>query len=365
LLGGGLAALLLLAWLPRQAEALCPKKPILETMFTDVCWSCIFPFRLGGIDILTLGMPDTSCPQGDWRCVAERNRVTQILCSCDDSLLPGVTVSFWEPIRLIEVVREPYCFPSLDGLRLSADEVTHAGTYDESRDEGSHGAAFYQLHYLAFPIWQIIGLTVALASGTLHQITIGLFPDLSKCFSVGGFDTADLSLLYLTELDPLWNDDELGVLLNPEAVLFGNPVTQGVCAADCIAASAGYPLDPLFWCAGCWGSLYPFGGTVAGPGGELNTAALLAARALAKFNREFLEGLTTGSVALCGKKFTGFIRKSQYRLQLLYPIPTTLKPFCCPPIGRSTLLWGQGKSYPVKGEDFVFLVFRKKDCCAR
>lgn len=353
LLGFALASVLLLATSPGEAEALCPKKPILETLFTDVCWSCIFPFKLGGVDILTLGMPDTP-----WS-------VNQVICNCPDSLLPGVTVSFWEPIRLIEVVRDPYCFPSLDGLQLSENALSHAGTYDETRDDGAHGSAFYQVHYMAFPIWQILGLTVALVSGSLQHITIGLFPDLSKCFSVGGFDTADLSLLYLTELDPLWNDDELGVLLNPEAVLFGNPVTQAVCAADCVAASAGFPLDPLFWCAGCWGGMYPFGGTIADPSGELNSAALLAARALAKFNREFLEALTTTEFALCGKKFTGFIKKSQYRLQLLHPIPTTTSPFCCPPIGRSTLLWGAGKTFPVKGEDFVFLVFRKKECCAR
>jgi conjugal transfer pilus assembly protein TraU len=350
-----LAALILcvVVSLPDAADAVCPSKPILETLFTDVCWSCVFPFRLGGVDILTLGMPDTP-----WS-------VNQVLCACDDSLLPGVTVSFWEPIRLIEVVREPYCFPSLAGLRLSPDTISHAGTYDESRQGGAHQAGFYQVHYVAFPIWQILGLTVAFVSGALHDITIGLFPDLSKCFSVGGFDAPDLALLYLTELDPLWNDDELGVLLNPEAVLFGNPVTQAVCAADCVAASAGFPLDPLFWCAGCWGSLYPFGGTVAGPVGEIDSASLLAARALAKFNREFLEGVTTGTQALCRKQFTGFIKKSQYRLQLIYPIPTTQKPGCCPPIGRSTMIWGSGKSFPIRGEDFVFLVFRKKECCAR
>jgi hypothetical protein len=65
---------------------------------------------------------------------------------------------------------------------------------------------------------------------------------------------------YITELDPLWNADELSFILNPEAILFGNPIAQAACAADCVAATAGFPLNPLFWCGGCQGSLYPFTG---------------------------------------------------------------------------------------------------------
>jgi conjugal transfer pilus assembly protein TraU len=342
----------LLAVAPRPAEALCPDNPIIETLFTDVCWTCIFPFKLGGVNILDLGMPDTDSPQSP-------------LCFCDDSPKPGVPVSFWEPIRLLEVVREPFCFPSLGGLQFSPGTIEHAGVYTEHIQGTLSGAAFYQVHYIAFPIWNIIGLTVSLVTGAMNNITVGFFPDLSKCFSTGGFDVGDYAILYLSELDPLWNDDELGVLLNPEAVLFATPMSQAICAADCVAASGGWPLDPLFWCAGCWGSLYPFGGTVVGPVGELNTASLVAARALAKLNREFLEGVTTGETALCGTQYTGFLKKSQYRFQLVYPIPNTTAPLCCTPIGRNSLMWGSGHTFPVTGEDFSFLVFRKRDCCAR
>ena len=35
------------------------------------------------------------------------------------------------------------------------------------------------------------------------------------------------------------NDDELTLILNPEAVLFANPVAVAACAADCVAATAG------------------------------------------------------------------------------------------------------------------------------
>ena len=28
-----------------------------------------------------------------------------------------------------------------------------------------------------------------------------------------------------------------------------------------------------------------------------------------------------------------------------------------------TVLWGAGKEYPVRGEDFAFMLFRKRNCC--
>ena len=36
---------------------------------------------------------------------------------------------------------------------------------------------------------------------------------------------------------------------------------------------------------------------------------------------------------------------------------------CCQPFGRTTVIWGAGKEYPVKGEDFAFMLFRKRNCC--
>jgi conjugal transfer pilus assembly protein TraU len=77
------------------------------------------------------------------------------------------------------------------------------------------------------------------------------------CLESSGFD-----LGYITELDPLWGDDETGFILNPEAALFGNPIAQAACVADCGLASAGFSNDAFFWCNGCQGSLYPFTGTV-------------------------------------------------------------------------------------------------------
>ena len=80
---------------------------------------------------------------------------------------------------------------------------------------------------------------------------IGVLLDLG-CLEGGGLDIA-----WVSELDPAWLDDELSFLLNPEAALFANLPAQAACAADCAAASVGLPLDPMFWCAGCQGGMYP------------------------------------------------------------------------------------------------------------
>jgi len=80
------------------------------------------------------------------------------------------------------------------------------------------------------------------------------------CLEKAAFDVA-----YMTELDPLWSDDELSFLLNAEGVLFGNSVAQA-----------------------------------------------------------------------CS----------------------------CHPLGRSDLLGSFGKSTPKQGEDFGYLIWRKRSCCA-
>lgn len=41
------------------------------------------------------------------------------------------------------------------------------------------------------------------------------------------------------------------------ASVSANPIAVAACAADAVAATAGEPLDGMFWCAGSWG---PFRG---------------------------------------------------------------------------------------------------------
>ncbi|MDP3613289.1 MAG: TraU family protein, partial [Rubrivivax sp.] len=180
------------------------------------------------------------------------------------------------------------------------------------------------------------------------------------CLERGSFDLA-----YLTEVDPLWNDDELTLLLNPDAVLFANPVAIAACAADCVAATVGFGLNTLFWCAGCQGAIYPMDGQVPYHVGGVRSAALLSQRLTAKMHRELLAWGWHGTPGLCGPYLEPIMDKTAYKTQLTYPTPTTDKidGKCCQPFGRTTVLWGAGKEFPVRGEDFAFMLFRKRNCC--
>ena len=134
-------------------------------------------------------------------------------------------------------MRKPFCLPSLGGLNLDPGiAAPEAARFTRPEGDGD-GGSFYQAHFYVNPVlyW-------------LEVVTD--FP----CLERGSFDLA-----YLTEVDPLWNDDELTLLLNPDAVLFANPVAIAACAADCVAATVGFGLNTLFWCAGCQGGHLPDG----------------------------------------------------------------------------------------------------------
>ena len=101
-----------------------------------------------------------------------------------------------------------------------------------------------------------------------------------------------------------------------DAVLFANPIAIAACAADCVAATVGFGLNTLFWCAGCQGGLYPMDGHVQYHMGGVRTAALLAQRLTAKMHRELIAWGWHGSRGLCGPYFEPIMDKSSYKTNL-------------------------------------------------
>lgn len=294
---------------------------------TDICWKCVFPLRILGIEIVK-GGPDPDSPKGP-------------LCWCKRPPiplpLPGIPISFWEPVRLVDVTRTPYCLVNLGGLSVGPSRSVGLGTATRNTEDGTH-TSFYHVHWYIYPL--------------LYWLEV-LMDFL--CLDAGSMDLA-----YITELDPFWADDEKSALLNPEGILFGNPIAQAACAADCVAASAHLPLDVLFWCGGCHGSLYPFGGNVTEHQNPLQASTLIVMRMMAKLHREGLLWGYIGGEGLCSKYPMPLIQKSQYRLSMTYPVPQT---DTCLPLGHTDVTWHGGKHYPYRGEDFGYLVWRKRDCC--
>src|SRR5260364_305067 len=109
----------------------------------------------------------------------------------------------------------------------------------------------------------------------------------------------DLDVLYFSELDPTWNNDELAFFTNPEAAAVANPIAAATCTADAASSLTGKPLKQLFWCAGSWGTLYPLSGHQNGGKGVIRDSSLLTARVLAALHRRGLSWRTMGADAMC------------------------------------------------------------------
>ncbi|HHH46125.1 MAG TPA: conjugal transfer protein [Thiotrichales bacterium] len=291
----------------------------------DVCWKCIFPLSIGPMTA-SFGMEDAGPSPS-------------LLCTCPIPSFPwiriGMGTGFWEPARMAEIVREPMCSPTLGGITL-ASLSSPRGTNDSGAADSEK--AFYQVHWFIYPLLAWVNLLTNVA-----------------CLTPESFD-----VLYITELDPLWADSELTFLIQPDAVLFANPVAQAACAGDCAAATAGFPLDPLFWCSGCQGSMYPLSGHRASHYGGVASSVGETARMAAKLHRQLIAKDTSSRASQCMDLPLPIIKKSQYKTQMVYPIPIT---FTAHPLGRSTALYQAGKSYPGKGEDFAYLIWRKRLCC--
>jgi len=298
---------------------------------TDICWSCIFPLTIGNQEVMKMDQEGTADYTGS------------PLCGCTNPLRVGISVGFWEPARMVEVSRGAFCFHSLGGI--SIDPGVDVPTHTQSQKKGGgQNNSFYQAHWYTSPL--------------LYWLEVLLD---NFCLEKGVFDLA-----YFTEVDPLWADSELTFILNADVALFANPLAQAVCAADCIAATAGFGRNELYWCAGCQGAMYPLNGWVGAHIGGVQASALIVQRLTNKMHREFLMWSGKGNDGVCGFYPQPLMDKTNYKFQMTYPTPQTDKigGKCCQPYGRSSALWGSGKEVPYVGEDFAYQIFRKRDCCA-
>lgn len=300
-------------------------------LMTDICWTCLFPLRVAGA---TLSAGDGVYPKDAHK---------EPLCACFDNNgvpEPGVTTSMWEPAWLIEFERVPGCLSALNGTRLPFNR-TFQGNHSNSEYDVSDGS-FMHYHYYAFPLLSILDLYT---DGTCN-------PD--------GY--LDFDLMFISEVDPTWNIDELAFFTNPEAAVVANPVATLACIPDAISSAVGKPIQELFWCAGSWGGIYPLSGNVNGGAGVIKDSSLLKTRVLAAQHRRGTMRGTMGREALCRAPIKVTLPKTQYKFTLAHPIAETSKAHV---IGESTLKWGMGKTIPAIGQDPVYTIWRWKDCCVR
>ena len=261
----GVAFAASLVLFPNKAEAVCKPNPaqLAQTVFAT-CYACMLPLSIAGVRVLHGHMPD---PQGS---------VGSPICVCPMPpplfIRIGIPVSFYEPSRLIDVVKDPYCFAGM-GFGMSLNPMG-GGTKGDGVDRTR---TFFQSHYYIFPIYSILELMTDFI-----------------CLEKTGFDMA-----YITEVDPLWQDDMLTAIINPEALLFGNPITNLACIADSVSSQINVSLDPLFWCKGSWGNAYPLTGNT-NTKDYVEDSASVAASMIYKLHRQLILWGSWGQAGLCG-----------------------------------------------------------------
>ena len=291
---------------------------------TDVCWWCMFPIRIGGVKV-SLGFNNVDYAD-----------VNSPVCVCMTPLPRiGITVSFWEAVRLAETVKSPWKFPDLC-LDLSIAKVPTGST--TSSGINAQEKQSWQVHWIMYPIMEALDVATDFA-----------------CLDHSGYDLA-----YASELDPAWNDDFTSVFVYPETILFANPIAEFACIPDRILTSAKrFGLEPLFWCAGNWGTTYPFESQT-----ECDNPTISAALAVAKVNamlhRNLVAKKTIGGAALCGIGYSFIFPKKEYKYQLAKPI----RGGSCFPVGEDSVWWTEGKERLTDDTYHTFVIWRKRDCCA-
>ncbi len=320
-------ALIALFIMPQQVKAVCTvNSSQMVATLAEACWECVFPLSIMGVQTIPGPMPD---PQGI---------IGTPICMCPAPPPVferiGFPIGFFNPDVAIDSVKDPYCFPSL-GFALGGNLNGLGG--GSKGDMLDRQRTFFQVHLTHQPIMAILGLLVDVA-----------------CTQTSG-----LYIEFMSEVLPTWQNDTLSAFLNPEALLFGNPITAAMCAADSISAMVNFSLDPLFWCKGSWGSAYPLTGTTHTKN-YIEDAASAAASAIYLLHRTMTMWQGSTPLALCHPYPLPVWLKSTYRMQVLYPIPHPM----AMSIGQSGIIWSFAKNLPVAGDNFSFLLFRKRDCCA-
>lgn len=306
---------------------------------TAYCWSCVYPIRLFGQDLLKRGGEDFD------------TGFNNAFCFCKSPPQVGVPTSFWEMVYMTDVTTVPWCFPLLGGVRLNAginDNKVGMTSHKETAGIGPLSRSTFR--------W-------------VHGYTNPLMYVLDVLLDAGCLTKGSISPAWPAEVDPAYDDWELSNTMNPISFAVANMAGIAAGTVDAVAALVDFPRPELFWTAGAWGSIYPYTGWVYPHVSNDATSRLLSTRMLA-WQHEFKSmAAHYGEDASCSQAgyWQPIMDKRQYKFQRLWPVPQTKKidGTCCGPIGRSTLLAEEGVEVPSgKYRDFGYGIFRKRDCCS-
>lgn len=283
-------------------------------------------------------------------------------CQCHGQ--GGVPIVFWEPAMLAEVVaRAGHC--PLFALNLVGTGPLKGGILSSQQ-------SFYHVHlYDFFPFKALLeGISKLPIRVPLLEM---MLEPLQSCLSQS---ESIFSIRYFSELDMTHSLPSLSYTLTPEIFSLGynrhRCESLHTCRTDAFHAhQTGRSLDSLYFCSGTHQYTFPLTGHILYPQRSLDAAMTVMQKAIFKMHRrsivsqEALGSCLDTSLCQLQQNFTPL--KSQYSFQMLYPHP----------LKKLTLLWGQAAPSEVKlrgstgnvlkqsQESFVFLIYRKRRCCAK
>lgn len=296
----------------------------------DICWECVFPVKIGKTARISKKGP-----------LPDIETDAKSFCFCGNGLnvRTGINISFWQPVRTAEIVRHSGCSPLLNGIRLPmANAPEHISVHKKVNSTTRRHTRFYHVHWFVSP-WLFI------IEALLDQ----------ACLEQASFDLA-----YVSELDPLWNDNLASFIIDPDAAMFANPAAVTACSGDCLQATLSTSNPALYWCSGCQGSLFPLTGWTGSSIKHASAWFLLSHRFAVKLARQGLLWSTHGRSGQCAPYLQPLLRKDAWRFQLLLPHRSK-----CQPLGRSSAEVDSMKVHSPGGEDGAVLMFQKRDCCSQ
>ena len=119
------------------------KEGTMVNPFTDVCWECLFPLTVSGINV-------TPGSQG-------QTNNDQIVCSCIDNPPKfGIPITFSEPCYLIDVTRHAYKLIGLGGVSIGDENIKNRGSVRVNTD-GNTSQSFSHVHFYSLSSFEDFG----------------------------------------------------------------------------------------------------------------------------------------------------------------------------------------------------------------
>ena len=328
----------------RAAAGMCPSSDIIGAgMLSNVCWNCIFPVRVAGFTMfgspISAGGTDANGFALSSRPSVPAEATKKAVCLCDTDALPtvGIPTGMWLPSTLYETTLTPGCSSTLGGIEIGIADPLYRGTSGNPSGTLTQ-QSFNHIHTYSYPIVMLMEL-------------------FSRCHR--GY--TDIDILYLSEIDPMWNDPIIAMYGNPISVFGASLTAVAACSADAVSASLGKPLDDLFWCGGGWSTtMTPYTGYQHAQG-PVQYSSASSQRLMAMNHARGVDRRMVGTDALCRPQFQPMVKRSHYRWQTAWPRAEGRRNHAS---GESLLRWGASRSIPGVAEQPIYLRWDWVDCCS-